>query len=753
MPVPAGSSNITISSRFRNPPAAPPSALNLGPPPGSGGAIVKVTPQSQALIPRAKPALPAFNLPPFAEPPPPPQQIYFTKQPTLNPRPLPDLANLKKPPPPPSQPTPLTIPKGAPVVAVAARNTIVGFAPRAGLIGLAALVWIHDVEQLIKLYKLSQPESKPQSLPLRGGQSPGAGYLISGTITEICANNSNFDNAIEITWTFDQVGPSRAADSIGVYRGPIEVVSKVGSTYGGHFQGFVGLKTANFSSSFNITTGEASIPNAPTIANRPYCKLTSIDLVAIPAGRTEPEPEPKPQLQPKRAPVKSAVTGPDALPQFLDPPAPRRKLDIVPNLAPPPADKPLESNKKIPITITTPGAAPITITSPGAAPITISPTGQPVTIKITRPFAVPTPTGTAADPTTKPTIPAAVPLAVSSPGSTPTNLVMPGGGPITITAPGQEPITFDPSTGKSTGVQAAPNQKPSAFVSTPIAPATSPTTSPKPVMAPATPTTSPFPAFKDKDLQTIGLQLVGVTQLLQGLATNTTPSALKDAVCETTKPQGCTTNAIDKGVSKGNEDLKQFLTNQLPNVIGSGANAAIGADTNARVRKIEGDTAKIRESSGSDRYPMVLPEYLLDDFIDKPVQIPDQVAYNVWLLKQIDALVGLFPIKIERTDENGQKQMLKFENIAEAIAELTGLLAQIAFDADTAVNIGTRATGEAVGAKAAALQAGSYLKAITDYMGFQGQAVSIDVPISVTPGAVGLDGKLQESELKDFGVA
>ena len=112
--------------------------------------------------------------------------------------------------------------------------------------------------------------------------------------------------------------------------------------------------------------------------------------------------------------------------------------------------------------------------------------------------------------------------------------------------------------------------------------------------------------------------------------------------------------------------------------------------------------------------------------------------------------MGLFPIKIERVDENGNKQTLVFENIAEAIAELTGLLAQIAFDADTAVNVATRATGEALGAKAASLQVGSYVKAIIDHMGFQTQSTAIDVPVSVTLGAVGLDGKLQESELKDF---
>ncbi len=221
------------------------------------------------------------------------------------------------------------------------------------------------------------------------------------------------------------------------------------------------------------------------------------------------------------------------------------------------------------------------------------------------------------------------------------------------------------------------------------------------------------------------------------------------ANCRTAAPGGCTSNAINSGINNALNNNNGKLGDLLKGVMQAG-NTALDLDTNNRVKDLQQSATTLKKVTGADDFPMILPEYLLDDFIDKPATIPNQVAYNVWLLKQIDALVGLFPIKIERVDENGQKQMLVFENIAEAIAELTGLIAQVAFDADTAVNVSTRATGEAVGAKAAALQAGSYLKAIIDYMGFQGEAVSFDVPISVTPGAVGLDGKLQESELKDF---
>jgi hypothetical protein len=230
---------------------------------------------------------------------------------------------------------------------------------------------------------------------------------------------------------------------------------------------------------------------------------------------------------------------------------------------------------------------------------------------------------------------------------------------------------------------------------------------------------------------------------------NTVVRGATTANCGTAQPGGCTARAINNGVNNALNNNNGKLGDLLKGLMQAG-NTALDLDTNSRVKDLQKSATILKQITGADDFPMVLPEYLLDDFIDTPKIIPNQVAYNVWLLKQIDALVGLFPIKIERTDENGQKQMLVYENIAEAMAEITGLLAEIAFDADTSVNVGVHATSEAIGAKIAAVQGNSYLKSIVDYLGFQGSHKSINVPISCTPGAVGLDDKLQENELGDF---
>lgn len=381
--------------------------------------------------------------------------------------------------------------------------------------------------------------------------------------------------------------------------------------------------------------------------------------------------------------------------------------------------------------------------------------GTPHPVNMPQPLAAPLPTAAPARIATpqQALLPFAEPEDETANQSLPRNTNQPQSG--SFSSPNSIELKFPSAAPVTTtvGGQPIPDANKPALIINPIGTGLQPTPTPE--------NQAQIQEDLKKRVDELGLGLVALTGLIQGLQTpvnniaqNTTPDnlkkAAKDGTCETVQPGGCLLPLANNAATAANNSAGNSNKLDAINAALNSADAVVGADTNARVRDIQADTQKIRESTGSDRYPMTLPEYLLDDFIDKPVLIPDQVAYNVWLLKQIDALVGLFPIKIERTDENGEKQMLKFENIAEAIAELTGLLAEIAFDADTSVNVGVHATAEAIGAKVAAIQATSYLKSIVDYLGFQGSHQQISVPISCTPGATGLDGKLQENELENF---
>lgn len=201
---------------------------------------------------------------------------------------------------------------------------------------------------------------------------------------------------------------------------------------------------------------------------------------------------------------------------------------------------------------------PFTITSDQPSQISVAPSRiNPATNAVETPIKVSSPSSVSA----------------SSPSliQQPATLVAPGNGPVTITIPGQQPITINPDgTAKPTGLTLSQSE-PRAFVPTP---ATTPT--------PTTPETPQLPNFKDKNLQEIGLTLVGITQLLKSIQPNVSPEALENAAaagtCRTTQPGGCTSNAMNDAVNRGNQDLLNKL-----NTSGQAADLALLGVINAKL--------------------------------------------------------------------------------------------------------------------------------------------------------------------------
>ena len=169
------------------------------------------------------------------------------------------------------------------------------------------------------------------------------------------------------------------------------------------------------------------------------------------------------------------------------------------------------------------------------------------------------------------------------------------------------------------------------------------------------------------------------------------------------------------------------------------------------IRELEAKIDKFYRESGFRDFPIVVPEFLVADDSKGTKTISNLIDFQMWFLRNIDALAGQFPIEIEVEDDSPDgKRLVQLDNIAESFANLFGLLATTAEDADASVNVGVHNLTEAIGGKVAALQAVSYLKGIADYLGYRGEEVPFQVPISVTPGEVGADGRLQNDELEDF---
>jgi hypothetical protein len=158
--------------------------------------------------------------------------------------------------------------------------------------------------------------------------------------------------------------------------------------------------------------------------------------------------------------------------------------------------------------------------------------------------------------------------------------------------------------------------------------------------------------------------------------------------------------------------------------------------------------------AGYHELPGEVPKSLLSS-ADKepPIRINNAIELQEWLIQQIDALVGSWPLEIEiedadPTEPGNQTKRLKLPNLAETLAELVGISLQGSVNAESAVQVAMRAMVEASAAKNAAIAAQDYGRANADYLGYEGKEIYREVGTSFTPGENRLDKALTPSTQK-----
>lgn len=156
--------------------------------------------------------------------------------------------------------------------------------------------------------------------------------------------------------------------------------------------------------------------------------------------------------------------------------------------------------------------------------------------------------------------------------------------------------------------------------------------------------------------------------------------------------------------------------------------------------------------SGHHRYPAQVPIDLTNESTaeDETTMffIRDDATWQEWLIRQIDALQGSYPINIKYRDANNQEKILKFANQAESIAEITGILLSINADTDFLQDLGMKTIVEATAARVSATQAFDYAKANSDFLGYQYEEESSDIEIPFNPRAKSLKAFMTESTQK-----
>lgn len=134
-------------------------------------------------------------------------------------------------------------------------------------------------------------------------------------------------------------------------------------------------------------------------------------------------------------------------------------------------------------------------------------------------------------------------------------------------------------------------------------------------------------------------------------------------------------------------------------------------------------------------------------------QVPSFSKLFGWFIERFDEVVGQFEIaiKIQDTDleaEGEQTEIIKLPNIAESIAEAFGLLVKISNETEVLVTLCVKQLVEAGQDKQQNFKSYMLLKAATDYLAFNYEEKTHEMPMQFTPGKEELSDILQPSKVK-----
>jgi len=128
------------------------------------------------------------------------------------------------------------------------------------------------------------------------------------------------------------------------------------------------------------------------------------------------------------------------------------------------------------------------------------------------------------------------------------------------------------------------------------------------------------------------------------------------------------------------------------------------------------------------------------------ITIKSMPEFMIWQFKQIDALIGRFPIEIiqkdsDITEEGDQETKIIIPNLSEGIAELIGMNAVALTNSDATLKSSISNLGESVQAKQMLVQCRAILDNLVEWAGMTIREKTIKLPVSA---------KLTATKLEDF---
>lgn len=135
----------------------------------------------------------------------------------------------------------------------------------------------------------------------------------------------------------------------------------------------------------------------------------------------------------------------------------------------------------------------------------------------------------------------------------------------------------------------------------------------------------------------------------------------------------------------------------------------------------------LAEKIGTGELPASVPASL-QGTDSTSIKIDNLAAFQSYLIEQLDALIGEFPVKVEIEDidpatKGNQSQTLEIPNIAEGLAEIFGMGARSTINSEAILNLLVRTATEVIATKNAAIIAQEYAMGNADYLGYKGNVV------------------------------
>ncbi|WP_055076514.1 hypothetical protein [Pseudanabaena sp. 'Roaring Creek'] len=215
-----------------------------------------------------------------------------------------------------------------------------------------------------------------------------------------------------------------------------------------------------------------------------------------------------------------------------------------------------------------------------------------------------------------------------------------------------------------------------------------------------------------------------------------------DMCCNECKDAAEKTDKMLKQADKLLQEIKS-----IKKTLGSGKlelalDAAVGIGDSSLTALLNNLSARL----GTSRYPIEVPASLLTGVGDEVLKVQSLTDFQYWLVNQIDALVGEFPIKIKVQDidpltPGDQSQNIEIPNIAEAIAEMYGLTIKNSINQEVELNMLVRLAAEVIATKNGVAVTQDYARANASFLGYRGNPTARELTYNFDFASVDLSGE------------